>query len=698
MIRIKNGFILIETKNSSYVMKVNAKKALMNLYYGKKIRYVDELDDTVTDEVLSDHNYVMFKNTPEYPERKRGFYDEPCLSARFSDGINDLDLIFVSAKKTADDGLQITLKDRVYKLKVLLKYKVFYESDIIEKSVSVKNEGEKKIVLENFLSGAITLPHSENFVLFNQWGHWANEYRKELTPIPHAKTVIDNNRGVCSGPQHTPFYAVCDKNVTETSGRVWYGFIRYNGNFKIVVEQNSGSVVRVSAGVSDYDTKITLLRGESVELPIIINGFSASGLEKMTVSIYDYEFDYLLPRSRASRAIPIIYNSWYPFEFDVNEEKCLKLIDKVKDLGAELFVIDDGWFDGRTDDKTSLGNWYSDKKRFPHGLEYISRKAHEKGLLFGLWVEPEMVNPGSVIYNEHPEWVLRYPTRTPLEFRHQYVLDMSRDDVTDYVINTVDRIVSENSLDYLKWDMNRYIAETNPEKSDFYFKFSNNVIKVWKFLNEKYPNLLIECCAHGGARTDFGFLPYCDRINRSDNADPIDVLKLHEGFTTYVLPKLAGGAGNIASEVNGINGRKTPLDFRAKLGMTGSMSVGINLLDISDDTFNALKNYLVRFKSMRADLHNSYVYRLKSAFDDKNGNLAIWQYAERTGKAHYVFVFASGVTNRDRLNRIKLRGLDANTKYLCDGKVYHGETLTEYGLNIEPYGDYYAKIIEIKKI
>ena len=697
MITVKNSTITLETSKTCYVMKVNGKGELMSAYYGRKLLHTEELDEPVTDDVLSDH-IRLFKYNPEFPTRKRGYYDEPCLSARFSDGINDLDLVYEKAEKTTTDALKITLKDRHYKLKVYLYYTVFYDFNLIDKNAVVENCGEDEVVLENFLSGAVTLPPSEKYVLLRQWGYWSNEYRKEESEIPHAKTVIENRRGICSGPQQTPFYAVREKNATETQGKVWYGFLHYNGNFKIVVEQNSGDVVRISAGVNDYDTKIRLKSGEKAELPIITNGYSDCGLEKITKSVYDYEFDYLLPRTRIARPMPVIYNSWYPFEFDVTEEKCVKLLDKVKDLGAEMFVIDDGWFEGRTTERTSLGNWYADKERFPRGIKYISDAAHKKGLLFGLWMEPEMVNPDSELYKNHPEWVLKYPTRDNLQFRYQYVLDMSRDDVTDFVVEVADRLVKENALDYLKWDMNRYIAEVNYKKEDFYFKVAENVRKVWKFLNEKYPDLLLECCAHGGARTDFGLLPYCDRINRSDNSDPVDVLRLHEGFTTYMLPRLAGGAGNVTMEVHPMNGRRAPLDYRAKLGMTGSMSVGMNLLEISDETFSEMQKYIAEYKTMRPAFHNAYVYRLKSAFDSTNGNLAVWQYAERKGNFHYVFVFAAGTTRRDKIGRIKLRGLDPKAKYLVDGKEYHGDTLSEYGLEVQPFGDYFAKVIKIEKI
>lgn len=693
MIAYSDKLFVIGTKTSSYVMKVNEFGELIQLYYGKKLLAPSELDEPVTHNVFSDH-IRLYKYTPEYPVRVRGYYDEPCLTARFSDGVKDLELVYES-HTIEQDELCILLKDTHYKLKVRLKYKVFESLDLIDKSAEIENCGEKEIVLSDFKTGAVYFPHSKNYVMMHQWGFWSNEYRRELTPLPHGKTVLETRRGICSGPQHVPFFAVGEENVCETEGEVRYGFLHYNGNFKIVAEQNSGNVLCVSAGINDYDTEITLKKGERFSLPVITTGYSDGGFEKMSLSLYDYQFDYCLPRTRIGRTMPMIYNSWYPFEFDVDEAKCIALLDRVKALGAELFVIDDGWFGNRTTERTSLGDWTADTRRFPKGIRAVSDAAHAKGLLFGLWMEPEMVNPDSTLYKERPEWVLRYKTRDQLAFRWQYVLDLSREDVLEFVWQTADRLVSENNLDYLKWDMNRYIAEVNVERKDFFVRVAANVREVWRRLNEKYPDLLLECCAHGGARTDYSMLEYCDRINRSDNSDPVDMLRLHEGFTTFIIPRLAGGAGNVPLEMHPMNNRRSPLEYRAHLGMTGSMSVGMNLLSIDPSAFEELKGYVCEFKSMREALHNSYVYRLISAFE---GNLAVWEYLERTGETAHVFLFGQGLTRRDRHPRLKLRGLQAEAKYDVDGKIYFGDTLMNYGLEILPFGDYYSKIIKIRRV
>jgi alpha-galactosidase len=395
---------------------------------------------------------------------------------------------------------------------------------------------------------------------------------------------------------------------------------------------------------------------------------------------------------------------YYPGQVDVitipimvpnGDSEVVTALNKIKEIGAELFVIDDGWFTNRIDDRRALGDWQACKDRFPNGLGVISDKAHEAGLLFGLWVEPEMINEDSELYSLHPDWVLQYETRPMSKMRSQMVLDITKPEVYEFCKNMLDRVITEYKLDYLKWDMNRYIAETGKD-SDFFVKYTQALWGLYKHIRYTYPSLLIENCAHGGARSDYGMMPYSDRINRSDNSDPVDVLKLHEGFSTYILPRYAGGAGNVATSPNGQNGRVTPLKFRAHLGMTGSMSVGFDLLTAKKEDIEGIKEYIKYYKTIRPMLHSSYLYRISSALD--NG-IAIWQYTARDRSKAVVFIFAHGVRWGEGMESIKLIGLKPNSRYEINGKTYSGDTLMKYGYYIrKPSGDYYSEIIEVTEI
>lgn len=473
------------------------------------------------------------------------------------------------------------------------------------------------------------------------------------------------------------------------------GMIRHAGNFKIVFEKNHAGTVKITAGINFYDTAAPLKKGEVFSTPSVLFGYFQGGYATMRERLYDLEYDALAPAVNIKKPFPIIYNSWYPYRFDTNEEKLLALVDRAKELGAELLVIDDGWMSERTSDKGGLGDWYADPVRFPSGLSAISRACHEKGLLFGLWVEPEMITADTALYRRHPDWVLRYTTREPSKMRNQMVLNLAREDVYAFAEETMDRLVEEHALDYLKWDMNRYIAETDGTP-DFYIRYARNVERLYRHVREKFPTLLIENCAHGGARADMALFPYCDRINRSDNSDPVDVLCLHENFTDLFPPRYAGGAGNVSISPNTTNGRCAPLDYRLALGMTGSMSIGFNILTATEVELVQTKAAITYYKAIRPILHNAYVYKLSSAVECQT---VAWQYTARDRRSAVLFLFAHGLHYGEGLTHVRPLGLLADGVYEAEGKWYYGDTLMSYGLAIDrPKGDYYSKIIEIRKV
>lgn len=706
----KENKFSIQLLNASYFLQVDKDGALRNLYWGKKI---NDAKDVSLEMPVSDTSYSRtYPYREEYIARGKASFDEPCILPEFADGTRDARLIYKEHFITKfDDGelLSVIMEDEYYNFVVELRYRIYDGLDLISKNAVIKNNCNDSVTLTRMKSGTMYTHWGRPVRLMYFSGKWGREYQKEYIDLSKGRFVLDNRRGTCSGPNFVPFYAIDEGDATESSGDIWYGTLHWSGNFKIEFEQPYTGQVCVTAGVNDYDCEIVLDSGESFESPLFTIGYSDAGYEKMSETLYDFQFDFLAPQSKVHNIFPIIYNSWYPYEMDVNEEKCLSFLDKVKDIGAEMFVIDDGWFKGRVDEFGGLGDWECDKEKFPNGLKPIADKAHSMGLLFGLWIEPEMVNEVSELFENHPEWVLQYPNRSRTKFRHQCVLNLARDDVKEFVFDAVDDIIRDYDLDYVKWDMNTYISEAGFEKN-LYIKYTENLLDVWKRLNEKYPKVLFECCAHGGARSDYGMVEYSDRINRSDNADPIDVLKLHEGFSTYLLPKFAGGAGNISPSPNGINGRKVPLKFRAFLGMTGSMSVGINLLKASDDEIREIKAYLDEYKMIRDITQNAYFYRIVSAFDN---NYTVWEYLKRDKSEAVIFIFAHGMNFRDVPPRMRLRGLNPDKTYKISGVEHYfddwireevpeytskGDALMNFGIQVEPRGDYDCQVIKINEL
>ena len=701
------------TEKSSYFMCIDEDMRLRHLYYGERIENPDEVTFELPfiKGILKPGTHFPFK--AEYITKEKTQFLEPCLFSEFEDGTRDCQLIYKShsIEKTPDgEKLSIVLCDRFYKIEVVLNYVIYNGLNLISKNTVIKNTGEKSIKLTKMKSGTMYPEWNRPMRLMHMAGRWGAEYQKKYMDLTQGKFTIDNTRGNCATHQHVPFFAIDEGDATETKGNVWFGLLHWSGDFRIDFELNYDNQLVVSAGVNDFDVCVELKENEEFETPLFTMGFVSSGYEEMSRELYDYQYDFLLPQTKIKKEFPIIYNTWYPYELEVNEEKCLGFIEKAKYIGAELFVIDDGWFGRRKDLTDGLGDWWCDKDKFPNGLKPVADKCHSMGMKFGLWVEPEMVNKKSDLYKEHPEWVLSFPNRENTQIRNQCVLDLSRDDVMEFVWETVDKLISDYDLDYVKWDMNSYVTETTVHSRDMRVKYIKNLYEVWRRMNEKYPDVLFENCAAGGSRADYGMAPYSDRINRSDNSDPVDVLKIHEGFSTYILPRLAGGAGNVATCPHHLNGRIVPLKYRAHLGMTGSMSVGINLLKASKEEIEEIRYYVEEYKKVRHIAQDAYLYRLSSVY---TSNVAVWEYLKRDRKSALVFMFANGMNFRDSVPRVKLRGLSKDKLYKVTGEYYkipetfmeapkesymHGDALMNFGIRIEPMGDYDSLVLRVEEV
>lgn len=690
-IESKKLFVLT-TNKSSYIFGLNDKDVPLYIYYGERIDHIENFDlISARDSMRFEHYSTGYFYPQEYVTHTLGVYDEESLKVRFADGVSDLDLAFENYE-ISDNCLTIWLIDRGYALKVGLVYRVYENIDLISRYVIIRND-EEDLKIENIQSANLFFPFSENYRMMYFSGKWAGEFQKNFMVCKNGKFVIESRRGTSSGPYFVPFFAVCNDKApaTETQGEVWFGALHSAGNFKITFEKNEMGISKITGGINNFDTLLTLKKGETYTTPEFTFGYSGKGYGRMSEILYDFQYDYLCAQNKIHNPFPVLYNSWYPYELNINEEKLLKLVDKAKAIGIELFVIDDGWMTGRKDLSCGLGDWVVDVARFPNKLHKIEQKVHESGMKFGLWIEPEMVNVQSELYNLHPEWVLRYSKRGQSLMRNQAVLNFALEEVYSFAEQTVDRLIKEYRLDYIKWDMNRYIAETD-SSSDFYVRYTNNVLRLYEHIQKKHPNVLLECCAHGGARSDFATLAFSDRINRSDNSDPIDSLKLHDGFTTVFLPKLAGGAGNMPAAPHRLSDRDAPFKYRAMLGMTGSMSIGYNLLKVSDEILMQTKQVIEDYKKIRKIVNNSYLYRLSSAFDSKR---VIWQYMSRDRKKGLLFVFAHDIHYWEQFPKVRLQGLIQEEKYIVNGKAYSGELLMKYGLDIPVKGDYYSQIIGI---
>ena len=684
----------------SYAFGIAEDGRVRHLYWGPALKRDDSLYPLADEELRAAAPLKGVDDTgtgsAEVPTREPGDFTDPVLWVRRADGVSSLRLKFVN-HSIENDHLTVVTRDEVCGVTVALHYRGWAGLPLLSRWLTVKNNGDRPVTLERMKSAAWHLPGGRNWRLTHLAGRWGCEYQRNRTLLGPAPVVLRNTRLTCAAAQQVPFFALDEEgSAAEEDGDVFFGALHWSGDFEISLEQPSGGPVSVTGGIGSFDTEWPLKPGESFETPHFTAGLSRGGFGGMSAILYDWQLDHLLPRGKSAPR-PVIYNSWYPFEFNVTEEKCLDLLPLCADLGVELFVIDDGWMPGRVSDKKGLGDWTADPERFPRGLGAVAKACHDRGMQFGLWVEPEMVNEDSALYRAHPDWVIRDPARPPTTQRNQLILNLARDDVRDWAIAWLDRLIDDTPLDYLKWDMNRYVTEAAwPDAPDgmkrtLSVRYIENLYAILRHLNEKHPGVLFENCASGGGRADFGMAPFADRINRSDNADPVDLMTIHEGFTMLFPPRVCGGAGNIAPSPHPIHGRETPLQFRLVWGMTGSMSIGIDLKKASEAELSKIRDAVKEYKRLRADLQDAYVIRVASAAEHP---YALFQYLRRDRKAFTLFAFAHGMRQQDLpLPRLRMRGLIPEKVYRCeDGRTMTGEALMDIGVTVGLEADCGAKM------
>jgi len=685
----------IANDRMAYAFAVSGTGRLVNLHWGAAVGSTADYDFLLNNRSLmypGGHGYTR----AEFRSGDAFDFGEPCLRATLGDGSEALRLHYVS-HEIGDDRLSVTMEDTGYPLQVTLKYRTWGDLPLISRSAVITNTGDKPIVLHSAKSATWQLPLGRDFRLTHYSGEWGAEYHKNQIPVQNSRVELASNRLTDAAMHELAFFALDeDGRSTEKNGEVYFGFLEWSGDFQITVEMQHTQNFRcmsVTGGVSALTAEIPLAAGESFTTPEFVGGFVDGGFSEMSNVLFDWQFEHIHPRGKntdkANSPFPIIYNTWYPYEFKIDEQKLIDFIPKAKYIGAELYVIDDGWMPKRVNDKAGLGDWVADPVRFPRGMGYIADEAHKAGLMFGIWVEPEMVNPDSDLYRAHPDWILSEPNRDRTLQRTQCILDMSRDEIVDWAIDWLDRLVIDAKLDYLKWDMNREISEIGLYglERGVAVKYMRGIERIWQHLNDRFPDLLLENCASGGGRADFGMVRYADRVNRSDNADPIDVMFLHEGYSSLYVPKMAGGAGNVSPCPNGINGRYVPLNFRVNSGMTGSMSIGVNILQSSQEELDALRDAVTYFKTIRPALQDSYVYRISSVYEHP---YQVLEYCKRDGTQFTAFAFGHGMHQWDKqMPLFRMRGLKADGIYVSEkGERRSGASLMSIGIMMNLRGDY----------
>lgn len=690
----KDRIFVLETAHSMYVMERDRRGFLRHLHWGRAAGCAADFEELP--EETGENSYHVFADQAmeEYAPFGGMRYKETAVKLEFSDGTKDF-RYQVAGYEAQKNQLSICLKDSFYPCTITLLYEVFEEEDIIRRWVQIRNEGEAPVVLERLHSAQFGLPGTDyQSVNFN--GSWAAEFQRRQDTVTAGKTVYESLRGSTAHVANPCF--ILHRNADEEKGEVYFGLLAYSGNFKTVVEATPYGYTNVLIGMSDTDFAWELKSGEMLETPAVYCGYSAEGLGGMSARLHRLERERLMPKAFAQKELPILYNSWYATYFDVRCEEQKKLAKKAADIGVELFVVDDGWFGTRTDDTKGLGDWYTDPDKFPNGLTELIDYVKSLGMRFGIWIEPEMVNEDSDLFRAHPDWVYRFENREILKGRNQYVLDLTRSEVVQFMIDTLDRLLSAHDISYIKWDMNRPVAETGVcgstslERKQVWLLHMRNFYRVVEEIRRRHPEVEFEACASGGGRVDLGAMQYFDEYWPSDNTDPLDRLSIQESYSLLYPAKYMRAW--VTDAARGETARKASLTFALHAAMCGSLGIGNNLNGLQEAELALIAQQISLYKQIRHTIQFGELYRLKSF--EKDGIQAV-QYAE--GTEHVIFAFL--VQGRYGKNswRLQARGLAEGSFYQVQLKEKRmrksGAFLMHYGLDITLEGDYDSCIISV---
>jgi alpha-galactosidase len=652
----------------SYLFGVNERGELQQLYWGGRLGATDAFPPARAkqDWASFDSSYT---NTPqEYAGWGAGLFVEPALKVTFPDGNRDLVLHYESWSE-APHGFDVVLKDIKRRIYVTLHYEMDPESGILARSAMIENREALPVTLEQAAAAAWALPAGA-YTLNYLTGRWAGEWNLTQETVHPGARVIESRRG-STGHQANPWFALQAGKADEEHGEVWFGALGWSGSWRITVEQDQLDAVRVTGGFNPFDFGYVLHPGERLETPIFYGGYSPNGLGGASRLLHRFELRHILPRTAATagqalpKVRPVIYNSWDVTTFNVNEAGQIALAEKAATLGVDRFVMDDGWFGQRKDDHAGLGDWYVNKEKFPHGLKPLIDKVHSLGMDFGLWVEPEMVNPDSDLYRKHPEWVLNFPGRPRSEQRNQLVLNLARPDVRAFVLGFMDKLLTENDIAYIKVDYNRNWSEPGwdqlpaAEQKRVYVAFVQNMYAILAELRKRHPKLEIETCSGGGGRVDLGILRYVDEAAISDDGDPFDALTLQDGFSYAYTPLIMTTWEGDSPD--GMNNRATPMTYRMLSAMQGSLGIGADLTKWNDEETALAKRLIAAYHQVQATTTQGDLYRLISP---RNGSeFAANERVSMDRSQAVVFAFIHSTQEGRGFPALKLKGLDAAAEY-----------------------------------
>ncbi len=713
----KTRVFKLHTKNSVYQMQVKDFDTLAHLYYGTdigdsdashRIIYLDRGFSGNPYEAGEDRTFSLDVLPQEYSGYGNGDYRINAIEVTHEDGSDAIHLRYESHRmmkgkyslqglpcmfgnEEEAETLDLVLYDRLTNLKVHLLYGVFYDLDVITRAVRIENEGQKTVTIQRAMSMEMDYPN-KHMDIIHFYGRHSMERLTERLPLYHGVQSVESKRGM-SSHQHNPFVILCDKSTSEKHGDC-YGFaLAYSGNFRCEIEVDQMEQTRLVIGIHPYHFSYRLDTGDVFETPEIIMAYSAKGLSGLSHIYHDAYRSNLIRSKYVTAPRPILVNNWEATYFDFNEEKLFNIAKNAKEIGLDMFVLDDGWFGKRDTDYSGLGDWVVNESKIKGGLPQLVERIKGLGMKFGLWIEPEMVSEDSDLYRNHPDWILRIPQRHMTRSRHQLNLDITRREVRDYVMEQIFNVLDSCQVDYVKWDMNRSVANVyssalpGERQGEVFHRYMLGVYEMMERLVTRYPDLLFENCAGGGGRFDAGMLYYSPQIWCSDNTDAIDRLKIQYG-TSFGYPVSAMGA-HVSVCPNHQTGRTTPFATRAVVASAGTFGYELDLEHLSPEEKKLAKEQILEYKKMEHLVQTGDYYRLTDPFH--NEDYVLWQFVSKDKKETIV----NGVQLRNEPNPhihlIYPEGLLPTERYkdTATGAVYTGAALMHAGIPLPVgVGDY----------
>lgn len=748
----KNRIFKLDTPKSSYVLGIVDEEGFVgHVYYGKRLNTTDVGYLLRTSEApftpsVNNRDRVSFLDCfpMEYPTAGLGDFREPCIEVRTENGNVGLSLSYVNQKiyqgkpkleklpatfGTEEDctTLELVCEDAVLKLQVTLVYTAFEHLDVITRSVKVRNQNHAAIYLTKVLSACVDMDN-QGFEMVSLHGSWARERHIQRRKVCYGKQSVSSMRGESSHQDH-PFMALMTEHATQESGEV-YGFhFVYSGNFIAQAELNQFDMVRAVMGIHPHDFAWKLEQNAEFTAPEAVMVYSSEGIGHMSHTLHDLYRSHLICGAYQDRKRPILINNWEATYFDFDTDKLLAIAREAAENGIEMLVMDDGWFGNRSSDNMALGDWFVNEDKIEGGLNYLvdevnrievksasaseaqSANQEKSYMQFGIWMEPEMISPDSELYRAHPDWAIRIPNRTPSLCRNQYVLDLSRQEIVDYVYQMIYDILSSANITYVKWDMNRQLTDIGSaalpadRQGELYHRYMLGVYELQERMMQDFPYLLLENCSGGGARFDPGMLYYSPQIWCSDDTDAIERLMIQEG-TSMIYPLSAMGA-HVSDCPNHTVGRTTPFATRGYVALAGTFGYELDITKISEEDRAMIQPQTQMYHRYNDLIRTGDYYRIASYAD--NHFYDCWQVVSKDRRESLVTFIQ--VLDRPNVHsrRVCFKGLDADQIYqvtydhtgeepVTDTQTYTGDALMKAGINLSMYGDFSGVLIHLQEI